>query len=153
VCGRRIRSDGTFAAGRHRKLHPEPCAAWGSNARLGDETWETPVLAQVAGMRLDDATIAGVVAALGGARQPIAIDRARVERQMRELALEHVRGVVGDEVYLERMKELRSAQAVTEETVATRVSAERAVDWLRVIADTWREADVPEAKAELLHAI
>lgn len=28
VCGRRIRSDGTFADGRHRKLHTEPCEAW-----------------------------------------------------------------------------------------------------------------------------
>jgi hypothetical protein len=36
-CGRRIRSDGTFADGRHRKLHPDPCEAWGPQARYGDE--------------------------------------------------------------------------------------------------------------------
>jgi hypothetical protein len=32
-------------------------------------------------------------------------------------------------------------------------SAERALEWLRGLADTWQTADVPEAKADLLHAI
>ena len=31
--------------------------------------------------------------------------------------------------------------------------AKRAVSWLRVLADTWVNADVPEAKADLVHAI
>lgn len=31
--------------------------------------------------------------------------------------------------------------------------AERAVAWLRALAETWLDADVPEAKAELPHAI
>ncbi len=87
VCGRRLRNDGTFADGRHRKHHPSPCEAWGRKARLGDATWEAPVLAQVAGIALDEDTIASVVAALGSGRQPVAIDRARIDRQMRELAL------------------------------------------------------------------
>ena len=30
VCGRRLRNDGTFADGRHRKLHADPCEAWGT---------------------------------------------------------------------------------------------------------------------------
>jgi len=42
VCGRQLRNDGTFADGRHRKLHAAPCEAWGRKARLGDETWEGP---------------------------------------------------------------------------------------------------------------
>ena len=29
VCGRRLRNDGTFGDGRHRKHHPDRCAAWG----------------------------------------------------------------------------------------------------------------------------
>jgi hypothetical protein len=33
------------------------------------------------------------------------------------------------------------------------VPAKRAVEWLRVLADTWVNADVPEARADLLHAI
>ena len=153
ACGRRIRSDGTFADGRHRKLHPGPCEAWGSRARLGDETWESPVLAQVGGIRLDDATIASVVAALGGARRPIAMDRARIERQMREVALEHVRGGLTDDAYLARVGGFRSQIAALEVTSDIGVPADRAVDWLRAIADSWRQADVPEAKADLLHAI
>jgi Resolvase, N terminal domain len=153
VCGRRLRSDGTFADGRHRKLHPEPCRDWGPRARLADETWEAPVLAQVGGIELDNGVVAGVVAALGGTRRPIAIDRARIERQMRELALSHVAGGMGDDVYLERLKQLRAALAVTEESVQGGVSAERAVEWLRALAETWQAADVREAKADLLHAI
>jgi hypothetical protein len=31
--------------------------------------------------------------------------------------------------------------------------ARRAVEWLRVLADAWVNADVPEARADLLHAI
>jgi len=37
----------------------------GRKARLGDATWEGPVLAQVAGIALDDVTMASVVVALG----------------------------------------------------------------------------------------
>jgi len=31
--------------------------------------------------------------------------------------------------------------------------AKRAVQWLRVLANTWVNADVPEARAYVLHAI
>jgi hypothetical protein len=31
--------------------------------------------------------------------------------------------------------------------------AQRAVEWLRAFAESWREADVSEAKADLVHAI
>ena len=57
VCGRRLKSDGTFADGRHRKMHPAPCPPWGQQVRYGDETWEEPILAQMAGLELDDETI------------------------------------------------------------------------------------------------
>jgi len=85
------------------------------------------VLAQVGGIELDDGVIARVVAALGGARRPVAIDRARIERQMRDLALEHVGGGIGDETYLERLKQLRATLAATEDTAQEGVPAERAV--------------------------
>ena len=153
VCGRRLRSDGRFSDGRHRKLHPEPCEAWGRRVRLPDETWETPVLAQVAGLELDGATIAAVVAALGSAPRPIAIDRARIERQMRELALDHVGGEMDDAVYLARLAQLRAALAAVDDAPLEGVPAERAVAWLRALAETWMSADVREEKADLLHAI
>jgi hypothetical protein len=84
VCGRLPRSDGTFADGRHRKLHLEPCEAWGRKARLGDETREAPLLARAAGIELGDATIAAIVAALGSGRRPVTLDRARIDRQIRD---------------------------------------------------------------------
>jgi hypothetical protein len=33
------------------------------------------------------------------------------------------------------------------------LSAERAVAWLSTLSATWKRADVPQAKADLLHAI
>jgi hypothetical protein len=33
------------------------------------------------------------------------------------------------------------------------VPAKRAVEWLRLLAETWGSAEVPGAKADLLHAI
>ena len=153
VCGRRIRSDGWAANRRYRKLHTKPCEDWGLAARLPAETWEEPILAQMGGIELDDGVIARVVAALGSTVRPIAIDRSRIERQMRELALEHVGGGISDETYLERMKRLRASLAEVEETAQVGVPADRAVQWLRVLAETWQQADVPQARADLLHAI
>jgi DNA invertase Pin-like site-specific DNA recombinase len=153
TCGRRLKSDGTFADGRHRKLHPRPCEAWGEQARYGDETWEAPILAQVAGIELDDATIAAVVAALGCAARPVAIDRGRIDRQIRELALEHAAGGLDDAVYLERLRELREAREDAERSTGEQVAAERAVEWLRALTETWEDAYAPQAKADVLHAI
>ena len=94
-----------------------------------------------------------MVAALGGAPRPVALDRARIDRQIRELALEHAAGHLEDEVYLERLRGLRESKDDAERTRGERVAAERAIDWLRALSATWAEADVPEAKAEVLHAI
>ena len=153
VCGRRLRNDGTFADGRHRKHHAKPCEAWGRRARLGDETWERPVLAQVAAVALDEDTIASVVAALGSSRQPVAIDRARIERQMREFALEHASGGLGDEAYLARLKALRQQRDVIVERTAAGLPAERAFEWLRALGESLQAPDASKEKANLLHAI
>ena len=75
------------------------------------------MLVQVAGIVLDDVTLAWVVAALGSNQQPVAIDRARIDRQIRELALEHAGGLLGDDTYLTRMKALREQRdAIVERT-------------------------------------
>jgi hypothetical protein len=50
---------------------------------VADATWEEPLLAQVSQIDLSDATIAAVVAALGSGERPIALDRGRIDRQMR----------------------------------------------------------------------
>ena len=153
VCGRGVRSDGAFADGRYRKLHPKPCAEWGRRARYVDATWEAPILAQLGGIELDNGTMAQVVAVLGSAQRPVAIDRARIERQKRDLALEHAAGGMSDPTYLARMAELRNQLASVDQGASAGVPAERAVAWLRALGETWQHADVPQAKADLVHAI
>ena len=153
VCGRRLRADGAFADGRHRKLHVDPCESWGEQARYGDETWEEPILAQGAGLRIDDALIGQVVAALGSADRPVTLDRARIERQMRALALDHADGRLATDAYLERHARLRADLEEVDTKRPEELSAGRAVEWLRALAETWTRADITEAKADLLHAI
>jgi DNA invertase Pin-like site-specific DNA recombinase len=153
VCGRRVRSDGTFADGRHRKLHPEPCVDWGTKARLGDETWEPAILAQLGGIELSDMLIARVVAALGSAQPPVAIERGRIERRLRELALEHAAGSLGDADYLARSAELRTTRDQINAGQAIGIKPARAVAWLRAIGDAIQRADLPVERAELVHAI
>ena len=87
------------------------------------------MLAQVAGIALDDITMASVVAArgsrlaaLGSSQQPVAIDRARIDRQIRELALEYAGGLPGD-AYLAQLKSLREARDVLVEASGSRHSA------------------------------
>ena len=62
------------------------------------------MLPQVAGIALDDVTMASVVAALGSTQQPVAIDRARIDRQIRELALEHAGGLLGDGLLIDALE-------------------------------------------------
>ena len=48
---------------------------------------------------------------------------------------------------------LRGQTAGLERAADRELVASRAVEWLRAFADAWRDADVAEAKAELIHAI
>ncbi len=153
VCGRRIRSDGTFADGRHRKLHPEPCSDWGDKARLGDETWEPAVLAQLSQVQLDEATMVAVVATMTADHRPIALDRARLDRQLRELALEHAADTIDDATYLERSASLRSQRDALSDSERAGVPAGRIVAWLRAFGEAIERADVPAEKADLVHAV
>lgn len=121
--------------------------------RYGDETWEEPILAQMAGLELDDETIGAVVGALGSAPRPVKLDRARIDRQMRDLALDHAAGRLEDAVYLDRLRGLRESKESLEVNANGGISAEVALAWLRALSSTWSEADVFEAKAEVLHAI
>ena len=111
------------------------------------------MLAQVAGIALDDATMASVVAALGSSQQPVEIDRARIERQIRELALEHAGGRLGDETYLARLKVLRQQRDVIVERTAAGLPAERAVEWLRALGESIQAREKSQEKADVMHAI
>ena len=154
VCGRRIRSDGRLGSSdKVAKLHVDPCPAWGPKARLSSAIWEQPVMAQVAAIQFDPGTLSRVVAALASPHRPVSMDRARIERDMRQLALDHVAGELSDDTYLTRLAALRAALAALDRERSPGVSTERAVEWLRTFSVSWLAADVPEAKAEVLHAV
>jgi hypothetical protein len=51
------------------------------------------------------------------------------------------------------LHELRDAKENLERTSADGISPERAVAWLQALSATWKAAEVPAAKADLLHAI
>ena len=72
---------------------------------------------------------------------------------MRDLALDHVAERIDDPGYLERLGQFRTDLATMDTTPRGELAAKRAVEWLRVLVDTWVNADVPEARADLLHAI
>jgi hypothetical protein len=97
-------------------------------------------------VELDDGTMAAVVASLGSGPRPVAIDRARIDRQIRDLALEHAEGRLEDAVYLERLHELRDAKENLERTSADGISPERAVAWLRELSATWRAPRCPRRR-------
>jgi hypothetical protein len=97
--------------------------------------------------------IARVVAAKGSPDRPVGLDRARVERQMRDLALDHVAERIDYAAHLDRLGQLRADLAAMDTTPRDGVSVKRAAEWLRVLAETWATAEVPEAKADLPHAI
>lgn len=153
VCGRHIRSDGRFGVtDKIAKLHLDPCDSWGPKARHVSGTWEVPLMAQIEGITLDGATIAAVVAATSAGR-PIAIGRARLDRQLHDLAQSNVQDKISDEAYLERKRQLRAELAGMEQQPGGSLPAQRSIEWLRAFAESWREANVPEAKADLVHAI
>ena len=72
---------------------------------------------------------------------------------MRDLALDHVAQRIDDSAYLERLRQFRVDLATLDAIPRGDLTAKRAVQWLRVLADTLVNADVPEARADLLHAI
>ena len=78
---------------------------------------------------------------------------ARLERQIRELALEHAAGRIEDAASLGRLHELREARESVERSSGYGISPERAVAWLRALSETSRSAEVPAERADLLHAI
>ncbi len=52
-----------------------------------------------------------------------------------------------------RLKALHEARDAVTERTAQGVPGQRAVEWLRTLGESLKEADVPEEKADLLHAI
>jgi hypothetical protein len=81
------------------------------------------------------------------------MDRARLERQMRELAQEHAAARVDDAEYLTRMARLREELAIVGVEPARDLPARRATEWLDALAETWQQTELVEEKPDVIHAI
>ncbi|MEO5964863.1 MAG: hypothetical protein ABIR11_05305 [Candidatus Limnocylindrales bacterium] len=55
--------------------------------------------------------------------------------------------------YLARLKALREARDAVADGSGVGVPAQRAIEWLRALAESVQQADVPKEKADLMHAI
>jgi hypothetical protein len=82
----------------------------------------------------------------GRNQQPVAIDRARIDRQIRESALEHAGGGLGDETYLTRLQVLREQRDAIVERTAAGLPGHRAVEWLWALGESFQAADVPKER-------
>ena len=154
TCGRRIRSDGRMGnSERVAKLHTNPCAGWGSKARIAATTWEVPILAQLGSLRVDHAMRAQITAVLSAGDRPVTMDRARLERQLRELAPEHAAARLDDAEYLARMARLRGELEIVGVQPARDLSARRATEWHDALAETWQQTELVEEKSDVIHAI
>jgi DNA invertase Pin-like site-specific DNA recombinase len=149
LCGRRIRANGTSGSPpKHQRIHPGHCEAWGGPAAVWSSMHGDAIDAQVSGIRLDDATIERVVRALGSG-PTVGVDDRAIEREKRELALQHAADRVDDATYLARMAELRR-RPLKSDTSA--VPATAAVAWLRDLAALWKSGS-GEAKAQLIRSV
>ena len=80
-------------------------------------------------------------------------DRGQIDRRLRELALEHAAGSIGDGDYLAGSAEIRATRDQLDAGEAIGVKPARAVEWLRAIGEAIRRADLPVEQAEIVHAI
>lgn len=155
-CGRRLRSNGLMGEGqsqRRQVMHPDPCEAWGRPASLPMDAWQPAVESQLAGLRTDDATLERIRAVVEAPTVvPIDTTKARLERQMRQLAGEHIAQRITDAVYLERLAALRSEAERAAAPKPSRVSGDAAVDAVRQMAGLWVDA-TPEERAQVAHTV
>jgi hypothetical protein len=81
------------------------------------------------------------------------MDRARLERQMRDLALDHAASRIDDAGYLARMARLREQLETVETQQAHDLPAQRALEWLDALAETWQETNLVEEQSDVIHAV
>jgi DNA invertase Pin-like site-specific DNA recombinase len=158
VCGQRIRTDGTMGTPpRQRKLHPrhDQCPDWGPKASHSSNVYEPWIIGQVTGIRVDESTVERIVRVLSAPEaRPIDVNRARLERMKRELALDHAAGRIDDKTYLGQMAVLREEGTKVDsgERPGNGIAPDKIVAKLRALPETWAKA-TPTGRAELLHSI
>ena len=79
------------------------------------------------------------------------VTERRIERMMKELALEHVAGRIGDLAYLEQMARLRAELSTTPGVRPASVDPREAVAFIEGIEAVWVLA-TPEERARLVQA-
>ena len=94
-----------------------------------------------------------ITAVLSAGERPVTMDRARLERQMRELALEHEAARLDDAEYLARMARLRGELEIVGMQPVRDLPARRAVEWLDALAETWQKTGLAEEKSDVIHAV
>ncbi len=154
-CGTRIKSDGTMGTPpRRRKAHPrhQQCPEWGSQKGYSAPTYERLIGRQLSGVRFDAGTKAKLTRALLARQAPVVdVTDRRIERMMKDLALEHVAGRIGDAAYLEQMARLRAESSTKPSVQPAPVDPQEAVTFIEGIAATWKLA-TPEERARLVQA-
>lgn len=76
-----------------------------------------------------------------------------MERQIRDLALEHAAARLDDAEYLSRMTHLRGVLKAVGGEQARDLPAHRALEWLDMLAETWQKADLVEEKSDVIHGV
>jgi hypothetical protein len=87
-----------------------------------------------------------------GAR-PVTMDRARLERQMLDLAPGHAAARVDDADHLTRMARLREQLDAVEVQRVHDPPAERALEWLEALAETWQTTDLAVQLTMAAHTV
>jgi hypothetical protein len=104
---------------------------------------------------VDESTVERIVRVLSAPEaRPIDVNRARLERMKRELALDHAAGRIDDKTYLGQMAVLREEGTKVDsgERPGNGLAPDKIVAKLRALPETWAKA-TPTGRAELLHSI
>jgi hypothetical protein len=128
---------------------------WGPKASHSSSVYEPWIIGQVTGIRVDESTVERIVRALSTPEtRPIDVNRARLERMKRELALDHAAGRLDDKTYLAQVAVLReeATRIDSGERPGTGIAPDKVVAKLRSLPETWAKA-TPAGRAELLHSI
>jgi DNA invertase Pin-like site-specific DNA recombinase len=153
ACGVRIRSNGTMGQGRRQRLHPDPCPDWPGPASVRGAHFDERITGQLAGARLTRETEERVRAVVGSmTTAPADTTRARLQRRLRELALEHADGRLPDGEYLAASTRLRSELEAAGAPRRAGVTPDEAVDAIRDLAALLADA-TDEERARIAHAV
>lgn len=152
TCGRYIKANGLDGSRRHQRIHAGSCDEWGCQRTYPTITWALPLSAQLSALELDNATIERVVRYLSQpTRRTDDLRRKRLERQRRDLALDHAAGRIGDAEYLATVTRVREQEQALP-APASAPDPARAVRRLRDFVGLWKSRSEAE-RAAMLRAV